>query len=219
MAALLRDSTILLAEAKPNGGYWYSRVPFDIYDHSISQFALLGLAACNDAGVEVPDEYWDKSNEMWRTDQLGDGSWNYRNKGAGGELNSTSSMTAAGIASLFLLRSRLLQSADGIGNFKDQSIDRGIGWLSQNYQSVYSPNWLGGMASYTLFGVSRIGQASGYKYLGDQDWFRTGSDFLIQTQNPDGSWPAGYCGPVADTAPRIGAARCAHPVNHGRCPP
>jgi len=62
--ALLRDSKILLAEAKPNAGYWYSREPLDVYDHSISQFALLGLAAANDVGIEVPDEYWGKANEM-----------------------------------------------------------------------------------------------------------------------------------------------------------
>jgi hypothetical protein len=95
------------------------------------------------------------------------------------------SMTAAGIATLFITQ-EYLHGLDGInctGNILDLNIEAGLNWISQHYGEIhdYGP-------FYTLYGVSRIGVASGRKYFGTIDWFKEGADYLVKHQEANGSW-------------------------------
>ena len=46
-------------------------------DFSNTQFAILGLRACREAGVEVPKETWKKALDYLRNFQRPDGGWGY----------------------------------------------------------------------------------------------------------------------------------------------
>ncbi len=52
---------------------------------------------------------------------------------------------------------------------------------------------------YMLFGYERVGEASGLTRFGSHKWFDLGADFLIRSQNYDGSWE-GNLGAVVDTS-------------------
>ena len=73
------------------------------FDNSTTQFALLGLKAAKDAGIEIPQAIFEKSAKHFLWYQNKDGSWAYkipqkqvdRQKEPGRD-----SMTAAGLASL-----------------------------------------------------------------------------------------------------------------------
>jgi len=71
-----------------------------------------------------------------------------------------------GIASLFIVGD-YLHSAEAIGclgNAVDPWIDKGIAWLDKNYDRI-------GTAPYAMYGIERIGAASGYKYFASHDWY------------------------------------------------
>jgi hypothetical protein len=97
-------------------------------------------------------------------------------------------MTAAGVATLFLLQDMLRpgQGMNCSGNVTDFQIERGLAWVGANFAQVRD--------NYTLYGVERIGVASGYKYFGGQDWYAAGAERLVRVQNRDGLWAGGYTG-------------------------
>jgi hypothetical protein len=109
-------------------------------------------------------------------------------------MDVTASMTAAGVATLFITNDMLHAgaAADCRGNAPHKAIDAGLAWLAANSQGVYDLS--GQFPFYTLYGIERIGLASGYKYLGGVDWYRQGAAALVASQGADGSW-----GTVSDT--------------------
>ena len=44
---------------------------------------------------------------------------------------------------------------------------------------------------YTLYGVERIGLASGFKYFETTNWYQAGADFLVSKQNQYGGFSGG----------------------------
>jgi hypothetical protein len=192
---ILRRSMKLVGDARGIYGY-FPVVSGVFYDHSASQFAALGMWGCLQAGVEVPHQYWKIVDDTWRRHQYDDGAWSYRYKADGVDGQPTISMTAAGVATLFITQ-EFLQPSAGIGctgNLHDAQIDRGMQWLGEQLgpqiDAVMKHHW----GYYTLYGLSRIGVAGGYKYFGTTNWFALGADHLVRNQAPDGSWNNGLEG-------------------------
>ncbi len=157
-------------------------------DHSVAQYGVLGLWACVQAGVPIEDEAWKRIEHAWRDHQYADGGWSYKGNGKDQE-KPTPSMTAAGVATLFLTQEFLLKNS-GIAcrdSLTSKHIDLGLKWMDKNFGSF-------GSNSYTWYGVERIGMASGLKYFGAKDWFATGADALVKSQKKDGSWVGGFPG-------------------------
>jgi hypothetical protein len=190
-----RDAEMLLklkkSDDKNKGLFRYNQYD-TITDNSASQFGLLGLWACNQVGVEVPASFWKEAEGSWIANQDPSGGWHYGSAFTPRPAVSAS-MTAAGVASLFIINDMLHgdQGVDCRGNVPHKQIDNGIKWITQHYDSVFTGSW----PFYSLYGVERIGLASGYKYLGSVDWFRHGALRLIAAQQPNGSWGEG----VSDT--------------------
>jgi hypothetical protein len=169
-------------------------------DHSVSQYGVLGLWACEQEGAEVPIEVWQDLDRHWKADEFPDGAWSYDStpsiKGRSSRGNISPAMTAAGIATLFITQDYIYeeQAFACKGNISNPNIDKGLEWMAQNFDQVNN--------AYALYGVERIGVASGRKYFGDVDWFQHGADDLVKSQAADGSWSGGFPGstPIPTTA-------------------
>ena len=185
---LLRKDTKFLVESTADGSYGYvckgqgkSRG-----DNSNAQYGLLGVWAGARASIEIPRQYWLKVLVHWINCQCPDGGWDYR-----GNASSRPTMAAAGIASLFVCYDNLLSDASSFLNCRPSKqmelaqlpIQRGLKWFDTNYAKTVGghPN------GYYLYGVERVGLASGYKYFGKLDWYKMGATKLLRSQN-GGSW-------------------------------
>jgi len=181
------------------------------WDNSNSQYGLLGVWAAAQANVEVHRLYWPKVMKHWMDTQNSDGGWGYRTA-VDSQKASRGTMTAAGLASLFVCFDNInyKQFITCKGNTDFPPIKRGLDWLDRNYGKG------GGNASagsgYYLYGIERVGLASGYKYFGRTDWYKVGATRILQTQMGNGAWPGGH-GTLAETAFRLlFLVRGRHPV-------
>ena len=151
-------------------------------DHSVSQYGVLGLWACQQTGaVDVGHDRWKLMETAWRAAQHPQGGWDY-----GTLSDQTPAMTAAGIASLFIIGD-YLHSEEGIGclgNSSDPWIDHGLAWMDTNYDRIRDDG-------YAMYGIERVGAASGYRYFGSRDWFNDLAKRLLADQNEDGSFNTG----------------------------
>ena len=148
-------------------------------DHSVSQYGVLGLWACEQTGaIEVGTDRWKLIETAWRDQQHAEGGWDY-----GTLSDQTAAMTAAGVASLFIVGDYLhSQEAVGcLGNAYDPWIDKGIAWLDKHYNQIP-------FSAYAYYGIERIGAASGYKYFASHDWYTTLARRLLMSQGNDGSF-------------------------------
>ena len=168
-----------------NNGLWDYQGKGLRVDHSVSQYGVLGLWAAQQTGaVDVGTPRWKLFEGAWRHDQCEDGGWDY--EGGGG---STASMTAAGVATLFITAD-YLHAEDGVactGTLINPWIDKGLAWMDQHYDSI-------GTSTYAMYGIERIGAASGYKFFGAHDWFTNLSERLVRSQEDNGSWSSDYPG-------------------------
>jgi hypothetical protein len=161
-------------------------------DHSVSQYGVLGMWACERAGAEVDTAFWKSTEDAWIRDQIaGDGSWCYL-KAPSSKYPATAAMTAAGVATLFITQDYLHSDA-GInctGNITNPHIDAGLTWLSDHFDQVFD-NLNEWAPYYALYGIERVGVASGRKYLGSVDWYQRGADYLLKSQSAaKGNWSA-----------------------------
>ena len=204
----LTDCASWLIQKQSENGMWnYGYEGADPGDHSNTQFALLGLHMAQIAGVNVPAEIWSRSKNHFGAEQLADGGWNY--KPGDNTKDGYGSMTAAGVASLYVAQQHLAEKSSGhvfvngryvdCGKFdQTQSLQSGLAWLAKNFNPAYNsgptgqPRWL----FYYLYGVERVGMISGLRFFGEHDWYRQGAIQLLKTQQADGSWGAG--GDLAD---------------------
>lgn len=169
-----------------NKGMWDYLGQGPRLDHSVSQYGVLGLWACQQTGaVEIGTDRWKTIETAWRGQQYAEGGWDY-----GTMSDQTFPMTAAGVASLFIVGD-YLHTAEGVGclgNGADPFIDKGLAWLDKHYDQVE-------LNGYAMYGVERIGAASGYKYFSAHDWFTDLARRILESQQPDGSFTcAGYQG-------------------------
>ncbi len=151
-------------------------------DHSVSQYGILGLWALQQAGAKIDIRYWRTFDQVWRADQFPDGGWAYDSTPKHtGVRKPAASMTAAGIATLFITQDNTYTDLpDRHGNVSNNNIINGLTWMTAHFNEVTT--------NYAWYGVGRIGAASGTKYFGTIDWFERGATSLLKTQKPDGSW-------------------------------
>lgn len=191
-------------------GYGGSGAGFEgWWDNSNSQFAVLGLREAAFAGIPVDDGVWRSAQDHWMTTSGGfappedrpyANGWQYTD---GRSPAGTGSMTAAGVASLSIT-SGFLRSLDGETADGDidccaadpadlrvrQAIEAGNRWLTQNFRVRSNPGAVGSAwLLYYLYGLERAGRLTGTRFYGDNDWYRQGARFLVETQDVRwGSW-------------------------------
>jgi hypothetical protein len=153
------------------------------WDNSNSQYGLLGVWSAAEVGAEVNNSYWQAVENHWTRCQLANGAWDY----AGFDRSGTGrlSMTVAGIASLFVTHDYLDAPKIGAQVGREpfsKALAKGLAYLETGDTAV---DVRGG---YSLYGLERVGLASGFKFLGDHDWYRELAGAVVRSQDADGSW-------------------------------
>src|SRR4051812_6093668 len=102
-AAMTHDAKVLFSSIKQKGVakgfYFYTPGPRDDeYDHSASQYGVLGAWAAAQSGIEIPNSYWELVETGWVKHQDSSGGWAYTTSPT---LPQTPGLTAAGVATLF----------------------------------------------------------------------------------------------------------------------
>src|SRR5438045_8203476 len=95
-------------------------------------------------------------------------------------------MTCAGLASMFVAHG-YLEPARFTGNVGREpfipAITKGLKWLESADNSIDLDH-----GGYNLYGLERVGLASGFKYLGSHDWYRELAAQALTDQQADGSF-------------------------------
>jgi len=202
--AMNRDANTLVRGVKRNAGeangfYDYTAGGGGAtYSHSRSQYGVLGVWAAEQMGLNVPREYWFLVEKAWLEHQDPTGGWNYIWQNDAYPV--TAGMTAVGVATLFITQD-YLRAGEALncgGNMRNEAIDRGMRWLSNNFHQVApdedNEKLPRALPYSTLYAVERVGVASGYKYFNGIDWYQKGADWLVKKQRSNGSFPSEFDG-------------------------
>jgi len=184
-------------------------------DVSSTQFALLALATASRLGYDVDPEVFKKARKYLLDvqDEKGPsvpraihvagapadaadharGFAYIRGATAAPHWSATNGgMTAAGVASLLLVRGEL-------GN--DEQLDRaildGFGWLGRYFTVRVNPGrapFLGGSYHYTyLYALERCGDLANREVIGERSWYAEGARFLLERQSENGAFVDPTC--------------------------
>jgi hypothetical protein len=192
----MREDIARVIAGQSGIGGWRYKLDRGDYDFSASQWPLLALYEAGRVGIEFPPDAFRLAKSFYFRGQHDDGGWGYQ---LGGQ--SYGSMTAAGLASLYII-SDFIEPASGCpcSGGRSQSstleierrMDLALGWLSKNFVADRNPacDWKVSFnhVYYWLYSVERVGIAAGYKYFGQSNWYKDGVRFLLERQRADGSW-------------------------------
>ncbi len=163
-------------------------------DNSNSQYAALGLRACHDAGIAIPESTIARAARWWTSTIQGDKKLGRGAIASGGDTpqgwgykrneDPYNSMTAGAVGCLVIYDH--LQKRDGR---KNPQVRNGMAWLA-------SSSWLSGPPPgvtpfwyyYYLYAIERVGMLFGTPVIGTKDWYFDGATWLLAQQAADGSW-------------------------------
>ncbi len=160
-------------------------------DNSNSQYASLGLRACFDGGIDVPEEtshlalrWWMESqhpdeggaakNDVVSGDAAKTQGWNYT-KPEGNKPSPTHAMTAGALGAVCIY-----DYITGRDYKKDPVSRAGANWLGKHF--TVNGNY------YYMYGLERAGMLYGVETFGNRNWYLEGARFIVGQQNADGSW-------------------------------
>jgi hypothetical protein len=166
-------------------------------DNSNSQYAALGLRACHDAGIVVPNEVLVRAHRWWR-DSLRlekgpqayvTGGWGYK---PGDKTDvAYASMTAGAVGALVIYDAILEKDWK-----KDPAVIAGMNGLAhtftvaENRGQTERNRKAGRWHYYYLYALERVGMLYSTRTIGAHDWYRDGANYLLDAQRADGSWQA-----------------------------
>ncbi|MGB7158179.1 MAG: DUF4159 domain-containing protein, partial [Tepidisphaeraceae bacterium] len=192
---------MLKTKGDASGFFDYTDTPNRSYSHSRGNYGVLGMWALEQAGVEVPIDFWKIVEKGWIAHQDPSGGWTY-------QLNSTHpltpGMTAAGVATLFITQD-YVNPGRGLNctpSPQSPALEKGLKWLEDNFAKVATnEDYARDFPFPTLYACERVGVASGLKYFGKVNWYQHGADWLIKKQNKNGSFAeVSKSGDISDTA-------------------
>ena len=174
-----------------NKGAWsYPRAQGD---NSNTQFAMLALYEAARVGVPVDRKTWTAALRYWQQTQNANGSWGYQAGQPG-----TGSMTCAGVTAMVMAQSQVEEGDATASGGKiqccgernrDNSVERGLAWLGQNFSVHVNPGRGDAWLFYYLYGVERVGRMTARRFIGDHDWYREGTEMLVRAQDKlSGFW-------------------------------
>jgi hypothetical protein len=181
-----------------------ARTPRMDSDNSNTQFGLLGVWVASRHGVPT-EKTLAHLARRFRVSQNPDGGWSYVFSMPG----STPSMTGAGLLGLAVgLGLAVPENAEREMKEKppkDAGVEKGLHALAEN---IGQPLGVKGPARirdrgprmpmqrtdvnlYFLWTLERVGVLYNLRHIDGKDWYRWGSELLVDAQQPDGSWTSG----------------------------
>ncbi|MBI5725077.1 MAG: DUF4159 domain-containing protein [Planctomycetes bacterium] len=162
-------------------------------DNSNSQYLLLGVWAGARSGIEVPKQFWETCMQHWIKRQQSDGGWNYN---PAHTESSYGCMSTAGLASLFVCIDATMGDKFIKCNVANEyaPVKKGLDWFEANFEKTLTDPWAGHdryYFGYYMYGIERVGLASGYKYFGKCDWYKEGCKRILGEKEMSGNFPAG----------------------------
>jgi hypothetical protein len=175
-------------------------------DNSNSQYAALGIRACQESGVLFPKEILEKTREYWVKNQRNDKGDGKKGVASGGKVAygwcysegdldcrhngpPYGSMTAGAVGALCIYDALI-----GKDWKKDKAVIDGMAWLDANYSVTQNvgpceiapvpDGWL----YYYLYALERAGLLYDTNLIGKHDWYFDGYTVLLSSQKGDGSW-------------------------------
>jgi len=193
-----------LENQKPKGPEQWAKVTKQYVDHSNGQYTVLGVwAGAQNRMDNIPPQFWTLNMKYWMERQNPDGGWAYQWKTGGGLGDSCGAMTAAGLATLFVCFDQLSAKRFTKCNIPKgpewRAMQKGLDWFDKNFSKTLTQPWClhdQNSLLYYLYGIERVGLASGYRYFGKVDWLKEGNRRILSIQGRDGS----IYNRVADTA-------------------
>jgi hypothetical protein len=185
-----RDVAKLVDLQLANGVWSYRKEnPYNEWDFSNTQLAILGLQQAVLCGVEINPAVLVKAQKFYLEKEKDDGGWAYGTSGGLGNHESYGSMTAAAVASLLIIRDLLdpgqgspcrNEHSSGRRNPQvDAAIARGLKWLDERFDTKSNPGMSPGLSYYWLYAVERVAIATGFKYIGSHNWYTEGARPII----------------------------------------
>ncbi|QQE12775.1 DUF4159 domain-containing protein [Planctomycetota bacterium] len=150
------------------------------FDHSNTQYGILGLWEYSKRGGTPAPNMWQNVINHFESTQNRDGGWPYNATGS-----STESMTAAGLTSLLVAQERLHKNNDVVDEELRDAILRGITWLDVKARN--KSGLVGGSKMYDLYSVERVAMACGIKMFGGRDWFEAGAEHILKRTSSIGA--------------------------------
>jgi len=148
-------------------------------DHSINQYILLGVDEAARAGFQVDQKMLKALRDHYAANRSGQ--WTYRESG-----RSRLTMTAAGLSNL-LTTHRLIEGKQRQGT----TVKAALQFLGDSFPANIQTARKDGAFPHAfscLHGIKRVGVLTGQRSLGKRDWYRIGCEYLVATQEKNGSW-------------------------------
>jgi hypothetical protein len=167
-------------------------------DNSNTQFALLGLWVARRHGLPVEDALL-RVDRRFRTTRIANSGWGYR----AGERRATGTMTCAAVLGLAVAHGVAAEAGGKKNSGKDATMQAGLNVLGYIVRQplgtarIYLSQHPGGQY-YFLWSLERVCVTLSLPSLGKRDWYSWGAEYLLETQQADGTWHCDY-GACADT--------------------
>ncbi len=182
--AMERDTQRLIRGAGRAGTFSYllSEPPEpENWDHSTTQYGVLGLWEAAKVGLRVPDNFWERTADHFIETQFPDGGWSYRKDNEVSE-----SMTCAGLTVLCIAQQQLERDGRKPNARLQAAIDRGLDRLDAMFDEDKTTY---GGSGYFIYSVERVGLATGRSRFGSgddgkgTDWFDNFARYIIKRVN------------------------------------
>src|SRR5688500_5197227 len=172
---MYKDAQALRAMAREQGearGMYDYTAAGRGYNHSAANYGVLGMWAAEQACAEVPTDCWKMVEEGWVKHQDASGGWAYRLK-PDEKHPVTPGMTAAGLATLFITQDYVHpgRGLDCYAGPPMAAMEKGLKWLADTLPAQMADAKFPHQYA-TLYGLERVGVASGLRYFGTVDWYQ-----------------------------------------------